>query len=69
MEGGSFFRFGLSPGRKSMKKSLNVNVSHAIHIDEPRCVNVFHETVIFCLDSHESRERLIYIIQLNNDCA
>ena len=38
-------------------------------LDEPRCVNVFHDVVIYSLDAKEAEERLVYIVFLNKDCA
>lgn len=36
-------------------------------IDEPRCVNVFHDVVIYSLNANE--QRLVYIVFLNKNCA
>jgi len=53
--------------QKVLKCKSTVEITSLI--DEPRCVNVFHDVVIYSLDANEGEERLVYIVFLNKDCA
>lgn len=37
--------------------------------DQPRCVNVFHDVVVYSLSAEESDHGLIYLVYLNEDCV